>query len=57
MIIRKSSLYTLTDDKWNPYEFGVKPDIEFDKNNGYDFKQLFDLDYIQNIINKDQKTQ
>ncbi|WFQ90311.1 S41 family peptidase [Mycoplasma feriruminatoris] len=57
MIIRKSSLYTLTDDKWNSYEFGAKPDIEFDKNNGYDFKQLFDLNYIQNIINKDQKTQ
>ncbi|WFQ94484.1 S41 family peptidase [Mycoplasma feriruminatoris] len=57
MIIRKSSLYTLTDDKWNSYEFGAKPDIEFDKTKGYDFKKLFDLNYIQNIINKDQKTQ
>ncbi|WFQ95307.1 S41 family peptidase [Mycoplasma feriruminatoris] len=57
MIIRKSSLYTLTDDKWNSYEFGAKPDIEFDKTKGYDFKKLFDLNYIQTIINNDQKTQ
>nr|VZR98093.1 hypothetical protein MF5295_00619 [Mycoplasma feriruminatoris] len=57
MIIRKSSLYTLTDDKWNSYEFGAKPDIEFDKTKGYDFKKIFDLNYIQTIINNDQKTQ
>ncbi|QVK05477.1 S41 family peptidase [Mycoplasma mycoides] len=52
MIIRKSSMYTLTDNNWNSYELGAKPDIEFDKSKGYDFKKLFDLDYIQNIINK-----
>ncbi|WP_434343376.1 S41 family peptidase [Mycoplasma sp. 06067-C1-B144P-99-0482-3] len=52
MIIRKSSMYTLTDNNWNSYELGVKPDIEFDKSKGYDFKKLFDLDYIQNIVNK-----
>ncbi|QVJ95753.1 S41 family peptidase [Mycoplasma mycoides] len=52
MIIRKSSMYTLTDNNWNSYELGVKPDIEFDKSKGYDFKKLFDLNYIQNIVNK-----
>lgn len=52
MIIRKSSMYTLTDNNWNSYEFGTQPDIEFDKSKGYDFKKLFDLDYIQNIVNK-----
>lgn len=52
MIIRKSSMYTLTDNNWNSYELGVKPDIEFDKSKGYDFNKLFDLNYIQNIINK-----
>lgn len=53
-IIRKSSIYTLTDQKWNSYEYEVKPDIEFDKTNDYDFKKLFDLDYIQTVINNDQ---
>ncbi|CBW54056.1 Conserved hypothetical protein, predicted lipoprotein and peptidase [Mycoplasma mycoides subsp. capri LC str. 95010] len=52
MIIRKSSMYTLTDNNWNSYELGTQPDIEFDKSKGYDFKKLFDLDYIQNIVNK-----
>ncbi|PTD30895.1 S41 family peptidase [Mycoplasma leachii] len=54
-IIRKSSLYTLTDNNWNSYELGVDPDIEFKKDKNYNFNNLFDLEYIQNIINNDQK--
>ncbi|WP_434324395.1 S41 family peptidase [Mycoplasma capricolum] len=54
-IIRKSSLYTLTDNNWNSYELGVDPDIEFKKDKNYNFNSLFDLEYIQNIINNDQK--
>ncbi len=45
-------MYTLTDNNWNSYELGVKPDIEFDKSKSYNFKKLFDLNYIQNIVNK-----
>ncbi|WP_434329186.1 S41 family peptidase [Mycoplasma capricolum] len=54
-IIRKSSLYTLTDNNWNSYELGVDPDIKFKKDKNYNFNSLFDLEYIQNIINNDQK--
>ncbi|UUM25360.1 S41 family peptidase [Mycoplasmopsis agalactiae] len=56
IIIRRSGNYALSDSNFNSYELGVKPDIEFEKkNNEYDFDRLFDLDYIQKIVNESNK--
>ncbi len=30
----------------------IKPDFEFDKKNGYEFEKLFNLDYIQEVVNQ-----
>ncbi|CBH40846.1 S41 family peptidase [Mycoplasmopsis agalactiae] len=55
-IIRRSGNYALSDFDFNSYELGVKPDIEFEKkNNEYDFDKLFDLNYIQKIVNESNK--
>lgn len=56
-IIRRSGNYALSDSDFNSYELGVKPDIEFEKkNNEYDFDRLFDLNYIQKIVNESNKS-
>ncbi|MCE6115421.1 S41 family peptidase [Mycoplasmopsis agalactiae] len=55
-IIRRSGNYALSDSDFNSYELGVKPDIEFEKKNSeYDLDKLFDLDYIQKIVNESNK--
>ncbi|EIN15313.1 Hypothetical protein, predicted lipoprotein [Mycoplasmopsis agalactiae 14628] len=52
-IIRRSGNYTLCNLGFNSYEFGVEPDIEFDKKNDeYDLEKLFDLEYIEQVVNK-----
>ncbi|ENY53788.1 Hypothetical protein, predicted lipoprotein [Metamycoplasma alkalescens 14918] len=52
LILRRSGNYTLSDFNKNSYEWGVKPDFEFDKKNGYEFEKLFNLDYIQEVVNQ-----
>ncbi|UOC57796.1 S41 family peptidase [Mycoplasmopsis bovis] len=55
-IIRRSGNYVLSDSDFKTYELGVKPDIEFEKkSNEYDLDKLFDLDYIQKIVNESNK--
>ncbi|MCE6061829.1 peptidase S41 [Mycoplasmopsis agalactiae] len=55
-ITRRSGNYTLSDSDFKSYELGVKPDIEFEKKNSeYDLDKLFDLDYIQKIVNESNK--
>ncbi len=55
-IIRRSGNYALSDSDFKSYELGVKPDIEFEKkSNEYDLDKLFDLDYIQKIVNESNK--
>nr|WP_214485120.1 hypothetical protein [Mycoplasmopsis bovis] len=46
----------LSDTDFKSYELGVEPDIEFEKkSNEYDLDKLFDLDYIQKIVNESNK--
>lgn len=55
-IIRRSGNYVLSDSDFKSYELGVKPDIEFEKkSNEYDLDKLFDLGYIQKIVNESNK--
>nr|WP_307907666.1 S41 family peptidase [Mycoplasmopsis bovis] len=55
-IIRRSGNYVLSDTDFKSYELGVEPDIEFEKkSNEYDLDKLFDLDYIQKIVNESNK--
>ncbi|ENY68522.1 Hypothetical protein, predicted lipoprotein and peptidase [Metamycoplasma auris 15026] len=51
-ILRLSSNNVLTNRDFVSYENGVIPDINFANDKNASYKNLFDLNYIENIVNK-----
>ncbi|ENY68521.1 Hypothetical protein, predicted transmembrane protein, putative protease [Metamycoplasma auris 15026] len=52
-IIQISSNHVFSDKNFNNIEFGVKPDIFFEEDIYKNQDQLYDLNYIQQIVNKE----